>query len=419
MTSFNTLSALVRAIFALWSLLLCLAEIVNVILPLWKKRYLFSLLALGLFVPVYFMWQVIFDIALFSRLGIEVSSISTTLGGIAWAWWLASFITLTAFISLILGYNIRYEKNRVTLGSIKKYLDKLPCGVCCWKDNGRVLFANMCISDLCIAITDEQLLNGNSFYDVVENKILTVNGKMWRFTCRDLMLGKERMHEMIASDITAEYAKTQALETDKEELSRLNAELKEYTLSIDETVRRQEILQAKINIHDEMNRLMLSTVSAKNDDVAAMDKLFSLWEHNALLLCMQADDTAGKQAFSHVEELCKALGIRLAWREEMPLVLTERQRGLWSSVAREAVVNAVKHANAKEMEFFFAVTEGCVECRFVNDGKIPDRDVVLTGGLANLSRLAEKQGAKLKVDVDEKFTLLLVLPRKISQMADV
>ena len=88
-------------------------------------------------------------------------------------------------------------------------------------------------------------------------------GRRWRFVRRELLLDGERLHELTASDVTAEYAKTEALQRDKEALSRLKAELNEYNLGIDDTVRKQEILRAKVNIHDEMNRLMLSTVAAE------------------------------------------------------------------------------------------------------------------------------------------------------------
>ncbi|MBO4534867.1 MAG: hypothetical protein J5755_02890 [Clostridia bacterium] len=409
MTSFDTLSALARAFFALWALLLCLACIGNVLLPLWRKRFLFSVLALVLLAPAYLIWQVIFDIALKGRLGIPVSSITLATGGVAWVWWLVTMLVLTAATVLLLVFNIRYERRHITLASVKQYLDKLPSGVCCWKDNGRVLFANMRINDLCVAITDGQLLNGNAFGDAVADKILTVDGRSWRFAVQDITVGKEQLHEMIATDVTSELAKAQALQEDKAELSRLNRELKEYNRTIDETVRRQEILQAKVNIHDEMNKLMLSTVAAASDQ-AALDKIFSLWEQNALLLCMQADGAEDKKAVDSVERLAAALKIRLVWREALPSTLSEPQRDLFLSAAQEAVANAAKHAEAKEIVISFEETDGRLVCRLTNDGLLPQGAVTYTGGLLNLALLADKQGAIVETTVDDRFTLALVFP---------
>lgn len=410
MTSFNALSALSRAFFALWSLLLCLGGIVDVILPLWRKRYLYSAVALVLIVPAYFAWQIIFDISLFCRLGNEVSAVSAALGKIAWGWWIAAFAALTASSILLFGYNMRYEKNHITLDSVKKFLDKLPCGVCCWEDSGRVRFANIRISDLCVAITDGQLLNGNSFYDAVAEKILTVDGKMWRFSCRDITVGKEKLHEMIASDVTGEYAKTQALERDKAELDRLNRELKEYNRNIDDIVRRQEILQAKVEIHDEMNRLMLSTMIAEDEDAEALDRIFSLWEQNALLLCMEANKGEDETALNRVEALAAALKIRLNRHGGVPAELSDERRNLVFSAAQEALANAAKHARAKEMDLSFKRTKTGLSCIFANDGNLPKEKIRFTGGLSNLARLAKEQGAALSVEIGEKFVLSLFFP---------
>ncbi len=404
MTSFGTLSSLIRALFALWALLLCLTNISSFLLAILKKRYLVSAIALILFLPVYFMWQAIFDFSL--QGGVETVLF---LCRVPWVWWLITFIALTVAAAFVLGYNIRYEKNYVTPGTIKIYLDKMPCGVCCWRANGQVLFSNICMNELCLALTGGPLLSGNHFYDAVADGILTIKDKKWRFSCREITIGGERLREMIASDITAEYTKTQTLEADKAELSRLNLELKEYTLGIDETVRRQEILQAKVNIHDEMNRLMLSTMIAESEDSATLDHIFSLWEQNALLLCMEAENS--EETIARIDRLAQSLKIRLI-RPELPEFMTEEQRSLFFSAAQEALANAAKHARATTMEISFEEKEDTLCCHFSNDGSMPEREVNFCGGLSNLRRMAEEQNAALSVAIKETFILTIVFPGK-------
>ena len=406
MISFAMLSALARAVFALWGLLLCLTNIGSAVLAAVRKRYRHTAFALLLFAPVYFMWQVIFDLSLF--VGTEnVTEISAALGGLPWPCWFAAFAALTASAAILLGYNIRYDKTFINPGTIKLYLDKMPCGICCWRDNGRVLFSNICMNELCVAITNNSLLNGNHFRDAVKDGILTVDGRVWRFACRKINVDGEPLSEMIASDITTEYAKTEALEKDKAELSRLNSELWEYYLSIDDSVQRQEILQAKMNIHDEMNRLMLSTMATDKEDTQALDKIFSLWEQNALLLCMEADRSDSVLKRENVDSLAKALGVSLKWSAELPSVISDKQKELFFFTAQEAVINAVKHAQAREIEISFENKDGFLTCRFTNDGIVPKNDVRFAGGLANLEMLAEKQGATVKTEISDKFTLIL------------
>ncbi len=411
MIAFALLSDPACALFALWALLLCLTNIGSAVLAAVRKRLRFVILALMLLLPVYMMWQVIFDLSLFG--GTEkAAELSTVLGGQPWVYWLAAFAVLTLASVLLLIYNIHYDRTFITPGAIKSYLDKIPCGICCWRESGRVLFSNICMNRLCMALTDSPLLNGNHFRDAIPDTILTVEGKVWRFTDREITVDGERLYEMVASDITTEYVRTEALEKDKAELSRLNRELSEYYLSIDDTVRRQEILQAKMNIHDEMNRLMLSTMAADIADTRALDDIFSLWEQNALLLCMEADKKMIPRRKNAVDSLADALGIRLTWREEVPSAFSDEQKELFFCAAQEAITNAAKHAQAQEMEISFERCEDALTCLFTNDGGVPSGEVRFTGGLLNLSRLASQQGATLSVSTDKTFTLMLVFGKQ-------
>ena len=113
-----------------------------------------------------------------------------------------------------------------------------------------------------------------------------------------------------------------------------------------------------------MNRLMLSTTAAGGEDPAALDRIFSLWEKNALLLCMEADRAGDPGDAESLETLAAALKLRLVWRGALPESLSEAQRELFFYAAREALANAVKHAGAKELELFFDETETQLFCRF-------------------------------------------------------
>lgn len=409
MTSLALLSPLPRAFFALWTLLLCLSAIVSVLLAFGRKRYFFTAPSLLLFAPSYFAWQVLFDLAL-SGSPEAAHSVTQALSGVAWLWWALALAAMTVAAALLLVYSILYERSFLTPNSIKIYLDQIPCGVCCWRDNGRVLFANDCMNRLCAGLTGEPLLNGTQFHEAAADGIREVGEQKWRFSCSELTLGNERIHTMIASNISAEYAKTQALEKDRADLSRVNRELREYTLGIDDAVRHQEILQAKVNIHDEMNRLMLSTTAASCEDTEALDKIFAQWEQNALLLYREADSQTDQKAEARIEDLATALKIRLIWEQHVPQVLSEDQRLLFFTAAQEAVSNAAKHADATELRVSFAQTETGLVCRFTNDGTVRHETVSFSGGLANLSRLAERQGASVSCEAGDRFTLVLSFP---------
>ena len=411
MTSLFHLSELTRSLFSLWTLVLCLICIFGIVRSVAQKRLRFAVFALLPFGCSYFLWQVLFDIHLFGDTD-AAAAISRKLGAFPWIGLVLTLVLVTSAALADLIAVIRYGKRSITPDAVKLCLDRIPCGVCCYDDEGRVLFSNVCMNRLSVAATGGVLQNANRFCDAAGDSILTLDGHRWRFARRELPLGGERLHELVVSDVTAEYAKTEALQKDKEALSRLKTELKEYNLGIDDTVRKQEILHAKVNIHDEMNRLMLSTAAAEKDDAATMDRIFTLWEQNALLLCMEADRSNEPKAASGIEKLAKALKIRLVWKNGLPETLTEEQKGLFFTAAKEAIANAAKHADAKRIEISFAETDRELCCAFTNDGKLPTGEIVFAGGLYNLSVLAAKQGAALSSHVGEGFTLFLRFPKK-------
>ena len=166
-----------------------------------------------------------------------------------------------------------------------------------------------------------------------------------------------------------------------------------------------------------MNRLMLSTVAAAGDDSETLNHYFSLWEQNALLLCLEADRKSRRQKGA-TESLAGALGIRLEMPAVLPEGMSEKQKELFFCVAQEALANAAKHADAAQMEITTEQTPAALICRFANDGTAPQAPVRFVGGLANIAALAEKQGAKVYTEPGERFVLVLEFSRSFHSLKE-
>ena len=122
---------------------------------------------------------------------------------------------------------------------------------------------------------------------------------------------------------------------------------------------------------------------------------------------MEAEKTSETKEGVNLDNLAKALKIKLVWEGSVPEVLSKEQKELFYSAAQEAMVNAVKHAEAKTMRISFKKENDCIYCRFINDGKIENKEISFSGGLGNLARLSEQQNASLSVNVDNEFVLSL------------
>lgn len=205
--------------------------------------------------------------------------------------------------------------------------------------------------------------------------------------------------------------KTKDLEKDKLELSRIKKELEDYNLSINEVVKHQEILQAKINIHDEMNKLMLSTVM--NEDAKELDKIFSLWEQNTLLLSKEVEDIQVEESIKRLTELAKSLKMTLVWDENALSILNNEQKGVFFITAQEAMANASKHASATNICISIEELNECIKCKFINKINTPIENVKFAGGLSNLEKLLKKYGASIKAEVNnDDFVLTLTFSYK-------
>lgn len=409
MTAFFDLSPVARALFAIWAMTICLSGIVGAVHACRQKRYRAAACTLLFIAPAWFLYEVIHDIYIEHRLG-KGTAFSLMLGEQKMSRWLIVFGVLTV-LALIILIRIKLIGVRIARSSIKLCADSMPCGICYYRDNGRVVLANICMKNLCVAVTQNQLLNAKIFRDALGGSVCDIGGRVWQFKFRDIEFDGAPLHEMIAADITDEYEKAALLREENAKLAELNRELEEYNLSIDDTVRRQEILQAKVSIHDEMNRLMLSTAAVDAEDTEALDRCFARWEKNALLLCMEAEGRDLGNVVDRLEKLADVLGIELLWSGEMPEVPSKKQRELFMTAAQEAIANAVKHAGAKRLEISFTETDKKIRCEFTNAGSFPKAEVRFAGGLANLARYAREQGAEISAEAGEKFRLVLDFPK--------
>ena len=92
--------------------------------------------------------------------------------------------------------------------------------------------------------------------------------------------------------------------------------------------------------------------------------------------------------------------------------MTTERKNLFYSALQEAVINAAKHAKAKELLVKIKRTGETVCCSFENAGDVKAGEVKFTGGLSNLARLAKSHGAAVTAVAEKTFTLTLLIPAR-------
>ncbi|MCQ2462601.1 MAG: hypothetical protein MJ177_04255 [Clostridia bacterium] len=412
MIPFAEMNALLRAAVCFWTLLLILGYTVNIFFSVRQKRYFYAGLTLITLCILYYIMQIIHDISR-TDMGMSAVPYADTFGSLPF---IIYIVILSAFtIAFIIQYhsNLTYAKTHISSMSVKEALDKNPTGICYYRENGQLILSNHKMNALAFSVTGHALLNGTELYDAVKKEPITepADGTVIRFSHKTLTLSGELCHELIADDITEIYRKSEILQKDNERLKSQNRIMQEYGETIDETVRRQEVLMTKTKIHDEMNRLLLST---DNAICGGMEKekqqIIETWQKNILLLCIEAGSDTKNNALSDLDALAKLIGMTITY-DKLPETEKSDTLLLFSLAAEEAMTNAAKHGGAKNLYVNISETDETLTVKFTNDGKNPDGTVTEGGGLSALRHRLQQAGGSVNISVESRFTLTVSIPK--------
>lgn len=455
MKAFVECGSILRALAGCVSLLICLTSSCNFVLS-WKQRnrlyfaYAFLLEICGMF-----MLQTCRRVADWSMAGkllradawfTGIPALTSFLAGLPILAWILVSMVLLAFSGWLTVGNLCWRKKHITPLSIQESFEKLTDGLCYYRTGGQCVLVNGRMHEICRELTGHSLLNGEEFTNLLQNlgddsdKLLEDNnGRMILVTLQDkstvsFSVGEidfygETLREMIAVDVTELYAKTERLRKENVRLRIFQKELREYNSAIQETVRREEILRAKMNIHDEMNRLLLFSrkVALTGDDGEKKEALFT-WKQNALLLCKETEGYAEQKSIvanvlRDLRMIADSMGIELVCIGN-PEHITQEVARLFVFATREALNNAVKHAGAKHLYVKLEEDSGGLVVEYQNDFSAtgpegiwnkerngqPIGEITENGGLRNLRQKIEQAGGKMEVRNENGFVLRLEMP---------
>lgn len=406
---FGDMPDVVRGFLFIWLICIFILGLCNLFRSVQVKQPRHIVISVVLLVVEYFLLQITSDI-LHRHTGRENVGLSNTLGRIHVIWWIA-LIAGIMVISITLGSFFKHWKEEhITPMSVKDSIDMLYAGLCYWEDGGRIILSNKRMEEICLAISGEMLLNGEKFLDCLESECIPMpDGTRKYFFHNQVEFEDKQIHELIAVDVTELYKKNELLEQETISLQKMNESLRRYNQNIEKTVRKQEILNAKVYIHDEMNRLMLVTTANAETPMPEDEfkEILTLWRNNAILLGSESNKAKVNTDISEINQLAELLGIQLRWLGELPGIVSDTIREVFVMVAREAIANAVKHAEAKNITIEIYRNDEKLCIRISNDGKLPAGKITLGGGLTNIKRMVEDKKGQFRVEVKEHFIMIL------------
>lgn len=319
----------------------------------------------------------------------------------------------------------RTIKSTITEFSIGESLDQMPMGIAFAGDDGIVFQSNNMMQDICYRILGTTLVDADKAWARIVNgdlaegmqfqgsetpMVKTPEGQVWMFSKTPIHNDIADINQIVAVNATREQRIVAELEEKTLQLADMNKRLRNYNHIVDDTIRREELLAAKMRVHDNMGEVLLATkVLLSNDKGPATPESVLLgWKKDLSLLREEAKDEAAPTQVDRLIDAAQHFGVDLQIIGEMPE--DEDVTNLICVGIQECMTNAIQHADADQLYVTINKNEMEYEVIYSNNGAAPEGPVSEGGGLSILRQAAEKMDATMDYPEDKHFTLRLRIP---------
>lgn len=338
---------------------------------------------------------------------------------------LAGMSLLIICLCLLVRNEILTCRKNISAWSVKETMDDVPCGVCVSDSWGRIVLSNKKMRELSRMLIGavlqnyedlKQVLDGNKSVQGVtrlspENSVLYLpNGTVWMF--QNYMLTEEEVAgylQTVAFDVTEIYFNSEKIRMKNEKLELLNQKLKKMYEQIDESIREQETLKMKMQVHDSFGRSLLTIrrMLEGNKEPDYMKNQLEILKQSVYILSGIMQDDTEKQyeeSIKHAEKLGVSVEIEGELCDEYQVAL------ITDKAIRECVTNCIRHAHGRRVYVQSHKTrEGWKVC-ITNDGERPKEGCREGGGLSALREVVERDGGEMTTKFEPEFMLALKLP---------
>ncbi|MBQ7740650.1 MAG: ATP-binding protein [Eubacterium sp.] len=313
------------------------------------------------------------------------------------------------------------EKNRLSVLSVQNGIDSMPDGLAFATPDGIPLLVNSSMYRIIHSAFKSDYFDVNKLTEYYKNgefkkgtEIVSIKGNrflklsdntVWKIVENNLTVNAKPIHEVIAYNTTGLYNKYVELDMRNRHLEEVNRRLREYIDNVYTTIREDEILAAKIRVHDDVGRTLLALRSYISHENGDRNQLLELWNFTVSVLKRENVSTDCETTLDSLIKAGGAVGVSLEFDGDLPE--SERYGGLINHAIHECLTNTVKHADGTLLSIKTIYENGEYRIEFTNNGKSPLVPIRETGGLKNLRNEAESCGAKMNTETKPRFKLIL------------
>ena len=337
---------------------------------------------------------------------------------------LMSVTLLTIAIGVWMVLSETKNRKKINNTSIKESFNTLPTGVCFFNEAGLPVLCNNAMQRFSFAVCGKDVqfitdLEGCLADDFVPATDARKDGKVFVLPDgRALHLEKRTFtHESgntytqyIATDITKLHENRVELQEENARLRRVQTDLQALSANVMTVTREEEILNAKMRVHDEMGRCLIEARKylREGSEERIPDSVVASWQR-AVSMLKYNNDIPDEDMLSQVRKTCESVKLGFIQTGELPK--EENAAYILTCTVRECVTNAVRYASATELYADFTETESDAAVSVTNNGKAPDSEIVEGGGLSTLRRRVERAGGTMVVQSRPRFQLTVTVPK--------
>ena len=319
------------------------------------------------------------------------------------------FNTILFLISIILalyiGINIIYEriikKESLSILSVKNAIDLSDNGIMFLNDKGNIILINVVMKD----ILKEYNINDNYIDNLKEKEIKEIhNEHILKCLNRVWQLKINNNKEIIALDITDIYKIQEKTKNQNIEIEENNKKILKTLNNIEEVEKEKKLIKIKNEFHDILgHRLSLFGEYLKQDNINKEEIKFMLDNLFEQFTSLKSPEENLKK----LVEVYKVFNINISIIGKLP---KNKEVGeTFFEIIREAVTNAIIHANSKNIKVVITNSLEKTEMLITNDGIKPNNFINENEGIKGMRRKLKEIGGILIIENEDNFILKIII----------
>ena len=300
--------------------------------------------------------------------------------------------------SVIYAYYNYIKKEKLNNLSIKNIVDSSNIGILVLRNNKKVLINSVMNKILeRINIKDNYIKNINkkNIEKIGEDYILKVDENFYLFNINQ--------NEIIAFDVTEEYGLQCELNKQNEKIMQNNKELIDSIENIEKYEKEKNLLELKNKYHDLLGQNLSILQQYLNRPNIAKDNLEEIKYMIKEMFIDIKEIKSSKDRLNELIEIHNKSGTKILLEGKLPQ--NEEKAIAFFEIIREAVTNAIRHANSTEVYIKIKGDTEHTKMTIRNNGKKPKAEIVENEGIKGMRRKIAQIGGKIEIITKPEFLI--------------